>query len=356
MAEASERLSADTGAGRRSPDEIRSEIERTRSEMHETVDALERRLTPGEIFDEVWQRFRGSGGGGGAGEVVREHPVPLALMGLGLGWLAVEKATGNRESHNQDETIATASYGTVGYYEPGTLRAEEEGESKLDKVKHGADSVKEKASELKDKASGAREKASQLGDRASEAGHRASDMASSAGHRVSETASHAADRARSTARRAQDGFDRLSREQPLALGAITFGLGLAAGMMTPTTRWEDEHVGPSSDRLKDTARETAHEAKDIAKEVAHEAKDVARETKDALEQSARETEGRSAGERIGAAVDRAKDTAMHAAEQHHIDREGLKDRGREVAESAKQHIREGREETGTRSGPDPTRL
>lgn len=340
MAEAQERLRTDSGTGRRSPDEIRGEIERTRSEMHETVDALERRLTPGEIFDEVWQRVRGSGGGG-AGEIVRDHPVPLALMGLGLGWLAVEKATGRSDPETRHtRTTEVAGYGTAGAYESTTVGAEfnAEDEGKLDRIKQKASSVKDKASHL--------------GDRASDAKDRVAGVASSAGHRVSETASHTADRVRGTARRAQYGLERMSSEQPLALGAITFGIGLAAGLMAPTTDWEDEHVGPISDRVKDSARETARDAKDVAREVAHEAKAVARETVDSVEESARETEGHSAGERIGEAVDRAKEAAMQSAERHHIDREGLRERGREVTESAKQHARDVRNDAPGDFGDD----
>src|SRR5690606_8038157 len=102
MAEEPTRMSVpDTGT--RSPDEIRWDIERTRTDLHETVDAIERRLRPGELLDEFWGRMRGSGSS--AGEVVKDRPVPLALMGLGLGWLAIEKATASdsKVSHRRED-------------------------------------------------------------------------------------------------------------------------------------------------------------------------------------------------------------------------------------------------------------
>src|SRR5690606_28580138 len=128
-------------AGRRSPDEIRSEIERTRSELHETVDALERRLSPGELFEELWNRVRGSGTG--AGDVVRDHPVPLALMGLGLGWLAVEKATGGRESESAREEGPSVPWHSNEPY-TGTTREHADGSQPgtMDRVKGKASSVK----------------------------------------------------------------------------------------------------------------------------------------------------------------------------------------------------------------------
>lgn len=243
MAEAQDQLRADAGASRRSPDAIRDEIERTRLAMHETVDALEQRLSPGDLFDELWYRLRGDGASGASG-VVREHPVPLALMGLGLGWLAVEKARhGHDGAARRTGAAKVTGYSTdLGYYEadaPDSDSALGEGddEGTLERVKHTASEVKEKATHLGERASGAKD-------------------------RVSDTASHAAERARQSARRAQQGFDRLSERQPLALGAIGFGLGLAAGLVAPTTHWEDEHVGPLSDRIKESAKETAHDVRE----------------------------------------------------------------------------------------------
>lgn len=334
MAEEQTRMS-DPDSGNRSPDAIRRDIERTRMDLHETVDAIERRLTPGELFDEFWGRMRS--GSGGAGEVVKDHPVPIALMGLGLGWLAIEKTTGRDQSIRRPPEDGPS----VEWTPDASMEWEDDSPGRMERIKDTASSLKESASHL--------------GERASDAGHRMGDAASSAGQRVSETASHARDRARetaehtkerarSTARRAQDQFERIRHEQPLALGAITFGLGLAAGMMAPTTRWEDEHIGPASDSLKDTARETAGEVKEVAREVAGEAKQVAREAKDSIEESARETEGQSIGERIGDAVDRAKETAMHAASEHDIDREGLRDRGREIAGHTRDSVREVRDD------------
>lgn len=335
MAEEQARMS-DPGTGNRSPDEIRRDIERTRMDLHETVDAIERRLTPGELFDELWGRMRNSSGGG-AGEVVKDHPVPIALMGLGLGWLAIEKATGNSTGSDRQYEDGPS----VTFRPDSALEYEGDEPGRMDRMKEKASSLKDSASHLGDRASDVRDR---VAETASSAGHRVSDAASEAKDRARETAEHAKDRARHTARRAQDRFERMSREQPLALGAITFGIGLAAGLMAPTTDWEDEHLGPASDSLKDTARETAGEVKDVASEVASEAKQVAREAKDSIEESARETEGQSIGHRIGDAVDRAKETAMHAASEHDIDREGLRDRGREVAEHAKDHAREARDE------------
>ena len=328
MAEAQDRTMTERTGGRRSPDEIRAEIERTRSEMHETVDALGARLSAGQIFDEIWHRMRSGDGS----SVIKDHPVPLALMGLGLGWLAVEKATGGSPDH-ETRTRTTpydatgAAYGSPTSPPSAFLDDDTHDRGALDKVK---------------------EKASSIGDRVSTKAHDASDRAretaESARQRAETAATSVRDSARSTMHRARSGFDRLSEEQPLALGAIAFGLGIAAGMAAPTSRWEDEHLGDASDRVKESAKHAAEELKHTVEEVGSEVKTAAREavqeTKHVLEDTARETEGRSAGERVGAAIDRATDTVRQVAERHELDPEGLRMRAEEAKDTAREGMRD----------------
>lgn len=328
--------------GHRSPEEIRAGIERTRSEMHETVDALGARLSAGQIFDEIWHRMRSSGGGDGS-SVLKEHPVPLALMGLGLGWLAVEKATGGSQDHASGMRPAQydatgAAYGSPTSPPSAFLEQDTNNRGALDKVR-------DKAHQLGDRVSS---KAHDAQERVSQKAHEVSDhargAAGSARQRAEGAATNARDTARSTMQRARSGFDRLNQEQPLALGAIAFGLGIAAGMAAPTSHWEDEHLGDASDRVKETAKHTAEELKHTAEEVGGEVKAAAREavqeTKHVLEDSARETEGRSPGERVGAAIDRATDTVRQVADRHELDREGLRMRADEAKETAREGMRD----------------
>src|ERR1700712_5613891 len=85
----------------RSSQEIRSEIDRTRSDMDETFAALDAKMTPKEIGLELWSLFKGgsSTGAGKLWKVAREHPMPAAVVGLGLGWLLVDTS---RKSDGHD--------------------------------------------------------------------------------------------------------------------------------------------------------------------------------------------------------------------------------------------------------------
>ena len=120
----------DAGSGRNSS-EIRSEIDRTRSDMDETFAALDAKLTPKEIGLELWNLFKGGSSTGASKlwQVAREHPMPAAVVGLGLGWLLVESSGKSDKADAYDgrsgDTAANtaAPIGRYGYGAPPTGRA-----------------------------------------------------------------------------------------------------------------------------------------------------------------------------------------------------------------------------------------
>jgi hypothetical protein len=77
-----------------SPDtnHIERDLEHTRARLDRTIDALQHKLSPGQIVDEGLSWFReGSGAdfGRNLGRHVRDNPMPVALIGVGLAWLMV---------------------------------------------------------------------------------------------------------------------------------------------------------------------------------------------------------------------------------------------------------------------------
>lgn len=226
----------------RSSQEIRRDIERTRAHMDETVEELRDRLSPGQLVDELWTRFRRSGRD--VGDVARDHAVPLALMGLGVAWLGVQEATGHSR-HDHAPRYSTdphrASFG--------------------DK----AHSAKEKARDAKHWVGEKLDRAGEVGDDARDAATRAADAVRHAGEETRERLHSATDRASS-----------LMHDSPLAMGAIAFGLGLASGLAVPTSHVEDRLMGERSSELKREARGRARELKEEAKHVAADAAEGAR--------------------------------------------------------------------------------
>jgi len=70
----------------------------------------------------------------------------------------------------------------------------------------------------------------------------------------------------------------VAQENPLGLAIGSLAAGFVAGMLVPSTRVEDEKVGPMADQVKEQAKETGQEALERGKEVAQEAAQSAKET------------------------------------------------------------------------------
>jgi len=70
----------------------------------------------------------------------------------------------------------------------------------------------------------------------------------------------------------------VAQENPIGLAVGSLAAGFVAGMLVPSTRVEDEKVGPMADQVKEQAKETGQEALERGKEVAQEAAESAKET------------------------------------------------------------------------------
>jgi hypothetical protein len=63
-------------------------VKQERAEVERTLDELQERLSPGQLIDQAVTYLRGSGGADlmrNLGETVKRNPMPLALVGVGLG-------------------------------------------------------------------------------------------------------------------------------------------------------------------------------------------------------------------------------------------------------------------------------
>jgi hypothetical protein len=70
----------------------------------------------------------------------------------------------------------------------------------------------------------------------------------------------------------------IAQENPLGLAAGAVAVGFLAGLAIPSTRVEDEKIGPMADQVKDKAKETGQEALERGKQVAQDAAQSAKET------------------------------------------------------------------------------
>jgi len=110
-----------------------------------------------------------------------------------------------------------------------------------------------------------------------------SDTATRAKKAVVGTASRAGDATPSRGQVKQAGRRAagMAKENPLGLAIGAAALGFLAGLAVPSTRVEDEKLGPVADQVKDRVKETSQEALDrgrqVAQEVASTAADTAKE-------------------------------------------------------------------------------
>jgi hypothetical protein len=91
----------------------------------------------------------------------------------------------------------------------------------------------------------------------------------------------------------------IAQENPLGLAIGAVGVGFLAGLMIPTSRMEDERIGPMADQVREQVKETGQEALERGKQVAQSAAETAREEAQQqgqeLKQSARENAGSVSG-------------------------------------------------------------
>jgi gas vesicle protein len=294
MAQNEAPLTAEAGASSETDSrQIQADIDRTRAHMDRTFDALESKLTPGQLLSEGWGLLKGGSGAGARKlfEVAREHPLPAAVIGLGLGILVLDMNRQDRERQGDGRGYAygygrgrDGRYGAGSPDYPSTRDAHQRGQGRsgfaaaAGGVSDLADQAKDKMGDLADQAKGAlgeaKEKASDL---AGQAADKMSDLSDS----VREQASELGERVQRGARKARLGFWQLMEERPLVVGATVLAAGLLIGLSIPATEAEDELLGETRDQLLDRAQEGAREmldkGKQVAGTVADRAKQVAEE-------------------------------------------------------------------------------
>jgi len=118
----------------------------------------------------------------------------------------------------------------------------------------------------------------------------AKDTVAGGGSNMASTGGDMANSATDAARRGAG----MAKDNPLGLAVGAVAVGFVAGTLLPSTKVENEKLGPMADQVKDQARELGSEAlehgKDIAQETAQQAAETAkqqtREHSEQLQESA----------------------------------------------------------------------
>jgi len=309
--------------------EIRAEIEETRVEMSGTIEAIQDRLSPQhlkeQVKDQVREQFqdvkatvreatigkaedmvRNVGdtldeARYGLMETIRQNPIPAALVGIGLSWLFMNKQSGTGRRYNRYNEQARYYRGGQPYYGnqqgyTGRVNAyadtyggnwadqgERGAKGPLHRVQETAGDVVNRAQEtVGSLADRTQETVGTIADRTQETvGNvvsQAQETASTVASQTQEAVGYIADQAQYQAQRVEDRFQRMLYENPLAVGAVALAIGTAVGFSLPQTQRENELLGEARDSLIDRAQEVAQDTLEKVQQVAGDVMDQAQAT------------------------------------------------------------------------------
>jgi ElaB/YqjD/DUF883 family membrane-anchored ribosome-binding protein len=276
------------------PNVIRQQIDHTRAEMEITIQEIGERLSPENLIEQAKSSAKEATIGrindmryeanqkveeisGNLGQTVRENPLPVALIGLGLGWLWMAKR--NDRSYDYPERGYVYRSGPYAGYrdDPNRMGDAREwvedtaqtAERKMAEARYRAgDAIEDVGETISDTAQRAKDSVSETVSRAGEA---VGDVFEDVEERVSDTADRArqeADRLRREAKwrsevaisRSKRSFWENMEENPLIVGAVVAVAGLAIGAAIPTSDAENQLLGETRDRFLDEAKVRAQDA------------------------------------------------------------------------------------------------
>lgn len=285
-------------------------INKSRESLQRTMEALETRVSPSELFSKAMNYTRENGGDFGHNlvQTVKSNPVPVMVAAAGLAWLAVaagqsqnqtQKSSGGMRGRVQHDGFTDSVRGDHDTLHTGLqTRSTQSDHDALAPfaAKHEQQSVESEHASIgekaKAKAQSAMDAASdQLGS-ASERLHDTRDHASdtahsfydSAGDRMSSMKQNTADKTRHVQDKMRRNADQLSQrageqwergqreakqlwhEHPLAVGAAGVAIGALLGALVPRTEQENRLMGRTSDNLKHSLQEKADDQVEALRE------------------------------------------------------------------------------------------
>jgi hypothetical protein len=218
-------------------------------------------------------------------ETVKANPLPAAVVGLGLGWMFL-----NRPSHANNRRYGTgfgqpgytpAGYGSgvyggsaYGGYAPPEHRSEVDAGSAYGSTppeRGGVGGLVE----------GGQQTVGRVADQAQQTmGHVADQVQGTAGQvvdQVQETGGQVVEQVQAQATRAQSFLQRQLDENPLLVGAVAVAIGGVLAATVPVTPREDELMGDARDRMMGTAKELTQDTMHKVGRVVDEAQSAAKE-------------------------------------------------------------------------------
>ncbi len=227
----------------RDSERIRRDIRHTRDAMHATLQALEQRLSPHRIVDQITDTFRDEVRRSRVLNTLRANPLPVMMLTAGAAWLGIDAAKGGKAAGEPRDRVV----------------------SKAGSALSGA----------KARAAGA---LGAVKAKARQASQTAGEKLSQGGQGAQETASRfqaGAGRMRQAAANARDETAARYQEHPLTLGALAAAAGLAVGLLAPSSRAENELLGEAGHKARQRLGAAGEKLTEKGKEVGQAAAEAA---------------------------------------------------------------------------------
>lgn len=287
--------------------EIEREIAEDRRRIEERIDAIQAKLSPGQMVDEMLAYARNHGGTEFASNLKSSavsNPLPVALIGIGLAWLmAKPTATGTGYGHRtaQPEYPLATVTGEVRRSRSAVL----DGDSRYSHFEDGAgktfkalaDESGRRAGHFVDESGNmfrgfADASGQQIGRIKDEAGNLLDDASgwiasawsamtdaadgtrsrlSGAGRSFTQSASSSYDAMQHQTTQLSAMIQSAFRDQPLVGGALAFAAGAAIGAALPRTDQEGAVMGEMASKVRHDLSDKAEAALDKGNELATEA-------------------------------------------------------------------------------------
>jgi hypothetical protein len=212
---------------RRDPAALERDSEEIRADMDRTLDALERKFSPGQVLDRSMSAIREHGPelANQLLDSVKRNPLPILLTAAGLVWLAVSETRPSSAAENHK-----------GARNPLRSRVRSDFAN---------------ASQSQGLKSRIRARVHAAGDRL----HTTTDRLRFSKDAVLNRVTGALENPREQTQLAQQKVSRLLDEQPLVLGAVGLAVGAIVGAAIPTTQYENRVLGRAREQALAKARE-----------------------------------------------------------------------------------------------------
>jgi ElaB/YqjD/DUF883 family membrane-anchored ribosome-binding protein len=230
-----------------SPDTIETNIEQTRTEMGQTIDAIQERLSPQRLTSDVAETMIGI-----TNEVTSQVRTSLD---------ATLRDVSDFVSRTLEQNPIASMFANIGYV-ISMRRSTMSGAANM--------LPENMQSTLSNTAQQVQDTTSQVHEQAMQYSNQAQMQVTHARNRV----------------------EQVIQDNPLLVGALAVAAGVAVGLAIPISQQENRLLGDTHDqlaqRVQSQAQQTAQEAQQIAKDTVHRVQAVAEEAKEAAIQEAQD--------------------------------------------------------------------